>query len=112
MRSSLILAAHNEGDLLWRTLESVVQTSLGLQFEIVVADDASWDGCVAEAQRRFPEIRLVRHDERRGASPTKDLGARHARGDVLIFLDSHVKPESGALERLVEDVELCVTARR
>ncbi|MEI8383105.1 MAG: glycosyltransferase [Planctomycetota bacterium] len=107
MRSSLILAAHNEGDLLWRTLESMVQTSLGLQFEIVVADDASWDGCVAEAQRRFPEIRLVRHDERRGASPTKDLGARHARGDVLIFLDSHVKPELGALERLVEDVELC-----
>lgn len=93
MRASLIFAAHNEGDLLWRTLESVVQTSLGLQFEMVVADDASWDGCVVEAQKRFPEIRRIQHEERRGASPTKDLGARHARGEVLVFLDSHVKPE-------------------
>ena len=107
MRASLIFAAHNEGDLLWRTLESVVPTSLGLQFEMVVADDASWDGCVVEAQKRFPEIRRIQHEERRGASPTKDLGARHARGEVLVFLDSHVKPELGALERLVEDVELC-----
>ena len=37
--------------------------------------------------------------------PTKDLGARHARGDVLVFLDGHCKPESGAIERLVADVE-------
>ena len=105
MRCSFVLAAHNEGSLLWRTLESCVQTSLGLQFEIVVADDASWDGSVDETKKRFPEIRVVRHDERKGASPTKDLGARHARGEVLVFLDSHTKPEEGALQRLVEDVE-------
>lgn len=92
--------------MLWRTLESCVQASLGLQFEIVIADDASWDGSIDETKKRFPEIRVVRHEERKGASPTKDLGARHARGEVLVFLDSHTKPESGALERLVEDVEL------
>ena len=40
-----------------------------------------------------------------GASPTKNLGARHARGEVLVFLDSHVKPENGAIQRLVESVE-------
>ena len=105
MRASLIIAAHNESDRLWRTVAACVETSAGLDCEIVIADDASWDGSVEETLRRFPQICVVRHDERKGASPTKDLGARHARGEVLVFLDGHTKPESGAVERLVDDVE-------
>jgi len=105
MRASIIIAAHNEGDRLWRTVASCVETSAGLDCEIVVADDASWDGSVEETLKRFQQVRVVRHDERRGASPTKDLGARHARGETLIFLDGHTKPEPGAIERLIEDVE-------
>ena len=105
MRASLIIAAHNESDRLWRTVASCVETSAGLDCEIVVADDASWDDSVEETLRRFPQVRVVRHEERKGASPTKDLGARHARGDTLIFLDGHTKPEPGAIQRLIEDVE-------
>ena len=105
MRASIIIAAHNEGDRLWRTVASCVETSAGLDCETVVADDASWDGSVEETLKRFPQVRVVRHDERKGASPTKDLGARHARGETLVFLDGHTKPEPGAIERLVEDVE-------
>ena len=105
MRASLIIAAHNESDRLWRTVASCVETSAGLDCEIVVADDASWDDSVEETLRRFPQVRVIRHVERKGASPTKDLGARHARGDTLIFLDGHTKPETGAIQRLIEDVE-------
>ena len=105
MRASIIIAAHNEGDRLWRTVASCVETSAGLDCEIVVADDASWDGSVEETLKRFPQVRVVRHDERKGVSPTKDLGARHARGETLVFLDGHTKPEPGAIERLIEDVE-------
>ena len=60
MRASLIIAAHNEGDSLWKTVQSCLETSAGLDCEIVVADDASWDGSVEEAQRRFPQVRVVR----------------------------------------------------
>jgi hypothetical protein len=44
MRASIIVAAHNEGDRLWRTVASCSETSAGLDCEIVIADDASWDG--------------------------------------------------------------------
>jgi GT2 family glycosyltransferase len=106
MRLSLIIAAHNEGDCLARTVQSCVETCAGLDYEIVIADDASWDGSIEETQNRFPRVHVVRHEERKGASPTKDLGARNARGEVLVFLDGHTKPEPGAIERLVKDVEL------
>ena len=105
MRASLIIASHNESDRLWRTVASCVETSAGLDCEIIVADDASWDDSVEQTLSRFPQVRVVRHEVRKGASPTKDLGARQARGEVLIFLDAHTKPEPGAIERLIENVE-------
>jgi glycosyltransferase involved in cell wall biosynthesis len=105
MRFSLIIAAHNEGDALWKTVQAWEEAAAGLAHEVVVADDASWDGCVEETLRRFPRVRLVRHQQRQGASPTKDLGGREARGPVLIFADGHTSPERGSVLRLVESVE-------
>jgi GT2 family glycosyltransferase len=105
MRVSIIVAAHNEGSLLWKTVRSCVETTPDLNREIIVANDASTDGCVEEARRRYPEVRVVSFPCRRGCSAAKDLGARRARGRVLVFLDRHCKPEEFAIERLVNDVE-------
>lgn len=105
MRASLLIAAHNEGEALWKTIRSCVEASAGLDHEIIVADDASTDGSVEETRRRFPQVRLVSFPERRGASPTKHLAGENARGEVLVFLDGHTNPEGTALLRLVEDVE-------
>lgn len=105
MRASIIIASHREGERLWKTVESCVETCIGLDHEIVVADDASDDDSVEELVRRFQQIRVHRHSTRQGASPTKALGAQHARGDVLVFLDGHCKPEYGAIERLVQNIE-------
>ncbi len=100
MEISVVIASHNEGPSLVRTIESCVESSVGADYEIVVADDGSTDGSVDEAERRFPMTRIVRHDRRLGASPAKALGARHARGDMLVFLDAHTRPEPGAIPRL------------
>jgi len=105
MRASLLIAAHNEGDSLWKTIRACVEGCAGLDYEIVVADDASSDGSVRSAQQRYPQIRVAGKERRQGASPTKHLAAVHARGDVLVFLDGHCNPEPGAIRRLVEDVE-------
>ena len=117
MRATIVIASHNEGSLLWRTVQSCIRTVGELDVEIVVADDASTDGSLdhmrhslAKLQRRhsgsrLPEVRVVAHPQRAGVSPTKDLGARSARGEVLVLLDGHCRPQRGAVRRLIEDVE-------
>jgi GT2 family glycosyltransferase len=105
MRASIVIASCNEGTNLEKTVRSCLETTADLDAEIVVADDASTDGSPEAVKRRFPQVRLARHAERRGVSQTKDLGARWARGEVLVFLDAHCKPEPGAVERLVAGVE-------
>ena len=105
MRASLIIAARDEGDRLWRTAASCLRTAAGLDCELIVADDASTDGSVAEVRRRFPTARHVGHRRPLGVGPARAAGARAARGEVLVFLDGHCHPEPGAVERLVADVE-------
>ena len=105
MRTSIIIAAHNEGDRLLKTLNSLFETTAGLEFETVVVDDGSTDGSVATATRRFSRLRIVTLPERLGTGAAKDLGARESDGDTLVFLDSHTRPERGAVRTLVERVE-------
>lgn len=104
MRVSIIIAAHNEGHFLRRTLESIFNSLGSLDAEILVADDASTDGSVEYAQQLFPTVLFCRNSERLGASPTKALGAQTATSDILIFLDAHTKPEFSSLERLAQTV--------
>jgi len=54
MRVSVIIAAHNEGAALWRTVGSCVETCAELDHEIVVADDASLDNSIELVLKRFP----------------------------------------------------------
>jgi glycosyltransferase involved in cell wall biosynthesis len=105
MRTSIIIAAHNEGAALRRTVESCTETCAELDHEIIVVDDASTDDSVDSVEQSFPRVHIHRHQQRLGASPAKATGARQARGEILIFLDGHSKPEYGALPRLARHVE-------
>ena len=49
MRASLVIAAHNEGERLWKTIRSCVTACAGFEREIIIADDASDDDSVRRA---------------------------------------------------------------
>ena len=106
MRASIAIAAHNEGVLLSRTVRSCLETTAGLDCEIVVVDDGSTDGSVEATERDYPSVRVVRRPSRCGTSAAKDLSVRESLGEVVVVLDGHNKPEMGAIERIVRDVEL------
>jgi len=105
MRATVVIPSHNEGDSLWKTVQSCLDPTTGLDWEILVADDHSQDGSLDAMRCRFPKVRIVEHDARRGVASTKDLGVRSALGDVVVLLDGHCNPEPGAIARLVEDVD-------
>ncbi|MGE0813397.1 MAG: glycosyltransferase [Vicinamibacterales bacterium] len=74
-------------------VESVLLQSYD-RWELLLVDDGSTDGSTALA-RRFAEeypgrIRYLEHDDHgwRGMSATRNLGIRHARGELLAFLDA------------------------
>jgi glycosyltransferase involved in cell wall biosynthesis len=96
---SAIVTAHNEGEELRRTLNSLVKNTRGL-CEVIVVDDGSVDGsCLAVATDL---VRVIRHEQRIGVAYSRDEGSRAATGDVLCYLDGHHLLGRGCLDRCAE----------
>jgi glycosyltransferase involved in cell wall biosynthesis len=101
---SLIIAAHNEAELIERKLDNALSLDYPrAQLEIIVASDGSTDDTVELARRvAAREGRIHVLDlTRRGKVPAQDAAVEIAGGDVLAFSDANAFWESGALEMLV-----------
>ncbi len=92
----MIITAHNEGDELTRTIQSVVENTKRL-CEIIVVDDGSDDGSCAACATTG--VRVIRHEERIGVAHSRDEGSRLAVGDVLCYLDGHQRVGKRCLDR-------------
>lgn len=67
----------------------LAQMPAGLEFEILLADDASTDGTAAWlATLRQPQIKALRSGVNRGYAANNNAAARLARGDVLALLNN------------------------
>ncbi len=95
MMISLIVPAHNEEELLGRTLESLRQAAQasGRSFEIIVVDDASTDSTGAVAAEHGATVVNV---SLRQIGLVRNAGARAATGQILVFVDADtvVPPET------------------
>ncbi len=105
MRASILISSYNEGDLLGKTLASCQCAAVGLECEILVSDNGSTDGSVAQAEAAFPDVTFIVDGSTRGPSPTKHRAAVASGGSTLVFLDGHCRIERDSLERMVADVE-------
>jgi glycosyltransferase involved in cell wall biosynthesis len=103
-RLSIVIPAYNEerfiGTLLQRIL-AVDLTPHDLEKELIVVDDCSKDG-TAEAVKRFPEVRLYRHEKNGGKGRAVRTGIEHATGDYLMIQDADLEYEPQDYVPMVE----------
>lgn len=74
------------------------------RFEVIVVDDGSPSPISDDLLNRFRgrlQVRALRQDHA-GPAAARNLGARHARGENLAFLDSDCLPRAGWLAALTE----------
>lgn len=83
---SIIIPTFNRKALLQETLESVLSQRF-TDYEIIVVDDGSTDGTVEYLSISGDRIMLLTQ-EHRGPGAARNLGAKHASGNYLAFLDS------------------------
>uniref|UniRef100_A0A4W4GUC2 Polypeptide N-acetylgalactosaminyltransferase n=1 Tax=Electrophorus electricus TaxID=8005 RepID=A0A4W4GUC2_ELEEL len=105
--TSVIIVFHNEAwSTLLRTVYSVLHTSPALLLkEIILVDDKSTadhlHSQLDEYVKMLKIVRVVRQPERKGLITARLLGASHAQGEILTFLDAHCECFHGWLEPLL-----------
>jgi GT2 family glycosyltransferase len=83
---SVVIPTYNRAPLLQQALESVF-TQECTDFEVIVVDDGSTDATLAYLESLGDRIQAVQQVNG-GPGAARNLGARHARGTYIAFLDS------------------------
>lgn len=73
--------------------------------EIIIVDDGSWDGSVNLLKKSFPEVRLFKHTANRGFSAAVNTGARAAKGDLILLINTDVIPEKDFLVKVLPNFD-------
>jgi glycosyltransferase involved in cell wall biosynthesis len=106
-RVSVIVAAHDEEDVIERRLENLLALDYPEDLvEVLVASDASsdrTDELVEALAAREPRVRLVRAP-RGGKVAAQNLAVREADGEVLAFSDANALWAAPALRKLVRNL--------
>jgi len=72
-------------------------------YEIIVSDDAVVNPAASVLQREFPAVRFVTGPGR-GPAANRNSGARHARGQWLVFVDDDCQPADGWLRAIASAI--------
>jgi len=97
--ATVIIPTYNGAKRIGRCLAALCEQTAGRPVQILVVDDGSSDN-VAEVVRNFAGVRLISQTNA-GPAAARNLGAREADGDVILFTDDDCEPAPGWLDAML-----------
>lgn len=88
MNVSIIIVNYNTKQLLSDCIDSIYRQTIGVDFEVIVVDNASTDESEVCICHRFPDIKWISSGENLGFGRANNLGVQYAKGEYLFFLNS------------------------
>lgn len=104
---SVIIVNRNGIEFVDVCLRSVFESRYP-DFEVIVVDNASTDGSLQYIKRNFgsdPRLHLVENSGSFGPAVGRNIGARHARGEYLAFLDNDTEVDKNCIGELTQVLE-------
>lgn len=90
---SVIIPNYNGEQLLGKNLPLLYRAlaAAGVQYEIIIPDDASTDNSVAFLHEHYPDILVVEHRQNQGFATNINAGIRLAGKDLVFLLNSDIE---------------------
>ncbi len=104
MDLSIIIINWNSSQYLRACLQSIYLNTRGIDFEIIVLDNASFDGCAEMLAREFPNVCFIQSEKNLGFARGNNIAAFHSKGNVLLFLNPDTEIKGPALTVLLDSI--------
>lgn len=99
---SIIILSYNTKDLLKQCLTALFEQISAKEAEVIVVDNASSDGTVTMLNKEFKQVQVIENDSNVGFSKGCNIGASHAKGDYILFLNSDTLLSQNPLPVMME----------
>lgn len=100
MNLSIIIVNYNTKELTHQTIDSIINNSSGLDYEIIVVDNSTnlTEQCTYESKY----VTVMRDVENHGFGHACNIGAAKSIGDILLFLNSDTLIHDNSLNKCVD----------
>lgn len=102
MDLTIVIVNWNGGELLQRCLQSIRASRAAFQMKVIVVDNDSTDGSRENAQREFPEFRVINSGANLGFGRANNLARPLVDTPLVLFLNPDTELREDTLERAVK----------
>ena len=102
MDLSIIILNYKTKGLLKQCLRGIADSHLGMEYEVIVVDNASGDGSVEMVREGFPWATMIPLDRNGGFSAGNNVGIRQAKGAFVMILNPDVAVFRGAVDTMLD----------
>lgn len=99
---SILVAAHNEQDVIGKTLDYLLNDITYKNFEVLVIDDGSSDSTLSILMQYaddYDKLRIIHIDKNQGKAHALNIGLGFAKGKYIVTNDADTIPSADALNR-------------
>jgi len=105
---SIIIVSFNTREILTNCVESVIKFTKNIKYEIIIVDNDSKDGSqeqIKYLQKKYSQVSLIASKENLGFGKANNLGAKKAKGEYLLFLNSDTVIFDNAIKQSLENLK-------
>lgn len=105
MKLSIIFVNWNSTNYIRECLASIYQHASGVEFEIVVVDNASPIQDVDSLRDEFLNLKLLKSAKNLGFAAANNLGFKYSQGEYILFLNPDTKLIGPAIQKMLSTAE-------
>lgn len=102
MDLSIIIVSYNGKQHLLKCLDSIFKFTSGINFEVIVVDNASQDGSADLVRKDFPQVKLYGLQNNLGFGKANNLGFKAASGEYILFLNDDTEIRANIFPGLIK----------
>ncbi len=104
MLLSIIIVNYKTYELTSQTLSSVFEQNFPYSYEVILVDNASYDGSIERIAiefEHFNQLKIIKSDMNGGFAKGNNIGIRQAKGKYILLLNSDTMLDKDVLSRCV-----------
>ncbi len=108
MDVTVVIVSFNAKDVLKRCLDAVFQFTAGVEFEVIVVDNASTDGAIGvlkDYEKKFKNLKVIYSRENLGFSKGNNAGMKLAAGKYILLLNNDAILVENSLKTMFDWME-------
>jgi len=102
MKLSIIIVTFNSSHFIEVCLQSIFKQIKGMDYELIIIDNASKDKTCSLIEERFPEALLIRNNSNEGFAKANNLALRRAIGDFILLINPDTEWKKGELQEATQ----------